>query len=102
MNIKLALAIVGCMLTCGCASADKMFIYPHFRIVETDYVEERCDRVKTLDDGTPYNAIQHRIRACYSNDDRTVYIKRGDRDALVHELCHAEGLSADTCGKYYH
>lgn len=88
------------LLVSGCAP-QRTLIYPHFRIQEDGPSGVKMACTVNKDDYGVDIPNDREVRACFIKRTRTIVLQAGDYDALLHELCHAEGLPAKTCGDYY-
>lgn len=91
----------------GCAPYPQRFAYknlpPDMKIIRAEpwRVDAHCRKhAKTFDDGTPVTSSK-RIRCCWFVNRRVMYVGYGDDSCVVHELKHAEGVSAAEADRWH-
>ena len=95
--------ILGVMFFMGCANSPRRLVYPMFTVVEASQreIQEACsEEVAMLDDGTMARNVK--VAGCYNSEKKEIWVQPYNYSVLLHELCHAGGIDAKTCGEKYH
>ena len=88
------------IITTSACAGPRVLRYPRWTVVETTHgdIMRACCTAKESDQGVPITA--EGIRACYKSNPPEIWVEPGDYAALLHELCHAEGLPIRDCDRY--